>query len=90
MDKNQGIEVMDLEILQNDGNIVWAAYTVWSEQENRERGVLVVWDDKLGAWADAQGQEPSPLTAAVQNDRRVQEELSELAAFQRKQNRELH
>ncbi len=84
------IELMDLEILQNDGNIVWAAYTVWSEQENRERGVLVVWDDKLGAWADAQGQESSPLTAAVQNDRRVQEELSELAAFQRKQNRELH
>ncbi len=84
------IEIMDLEILQNDGNIVWAAYTVWSEQDNRERGVLVVWDDKVGAWADAQGQVTSELTRAVQQDRRVQEELSELAAFQRQQNRSLH
>ncbi len=83
-------EVMDLEILQNDGNIVWAAYTVWDSSADRERGVLVVWDDKLGAWADAQGQEPSELTKAVQSDRRVQDELSELAAFQRQQNRSLH
>ncbi len=83
-------EVMDLEILQNDGNIVWAAYTVWDPTVAHERGVLVVWDDKLGAWADAQGQEPGELTKAVQSDRRVQEELSELAAFQRQQNRQLH
>ncbi len=83
---------MDLEILQNDGNIVWAAYTVWDPSAGnggRERGVLVVWDDKLGAWADAQGQVTSELTRAVQQDRRVQEELSELAAFQRQQNRSL-
>ncbi len=90
MDKDQGMEVMGLVILQNDGNIVWAAYTVWDSSADRERGVLVVWDDKLGAWADAQGQEPSALVAAVQRDRRVQEELSELARFQRASNRQLH
>ncbi len=86
-----GYEIMDLEILQNDGNIVWAAYTVWDPTGiGRERGVLVVWDDRVGAWADAAGEAPSELTRAVRQDRRVQDELSELAAFQRQQNRQLH
>lgn len=83
-------EISDLDILQNDGETVWAGYTVWDASISSFRYVLVVWDDRTGSFIDAQAEVRSDATAWVESDRGVQRELSDLAAFQRARLKELH